>query len=564
MNMLRNILLTILLAVAYGAAGQGYVIDSVCQGAERHYRIDGETGSSYIWTLTDPQGTISVLPETADTITINWNKFPGKYILSTLQTSLHGCDSLELGTIKVFENPEIIGIQAFNSTNDLANGYAVVNTGSTVSLFEYSLNGVTWQTSNSFKKLAAGYYTAWVRNENGCMISQQFIIFNSIVGEVKIKAVNAANCITVPIEIPIQAYDFTDISAFTIQVAFDPSLMAFNGISQMDNLLNIGTLSFDLVAPGILEIGFVTSYPLTLLSGGQLLNLNFNGITPGHTELKWNLVNCLVLSASKSEIPTIYTNGAIDIRPVPQIYTAGGDAYCEGTPLKLNAGSLTGQVLTYQWTSPNGATHTGPEWIIGSLEISAAGEYKVTASDGPACATTEMLSVQVYPNPQVSISDIDTLCADQEVKLNAGLGFAAYKWQDGSTEPQLVATSEGIYWVIVTDNNGCKATDSVLLRQCELLLWMPNAFTPYKADGHNDVFLPEYRRGINITFQMLIFNKWGEQIFSTNDISKGWDGTYKGVLCQQDLYTWIITFSTPDNYKFLQKSPQTGNVMLVK
>jgi len=135
MNRLRTILLTILLAVAFGAAGQGYVIDSVCQGTERHYRIDGETGSTYTWTLTDPQGTITTLPETADTVTINWSKFPGEYILSTLQTSIHGCDSLELGTIKVFENPEITGIQLFAATNYLDNGYVIGNTGNTSSTF---------------------------------------------------------------------------------------------------------------------------------------------------------------------------------------------------------------------------------------------------------------------------------------------------------------------------------------------------------------------------------------------------------------------------------------------
>jgi len=563
MNRLRTILLTILLAVAYGAAGQGYVIDSVCQGAERHYRIDGETGSTYTWTLTDPQGTIVTLPETADTITIIWNKFPGEYILSTLQTSIHGCDSLELGTIKVFEYPEITGVQPYNSTNGLANGYAIIQVGSNTSSFEYSLDGVNWQTSNVFTKLLSGIYTAWVRNNNGCILSQQFTILDSVVGEVEIIASDATNCITSPIEIPIKAYDFTDISGFTIQVAFDPSIMSFNSISMMNNLLDNGTLSFALVSPGILEIGFASSDPFTLPKGDQLFNLTFDGLSSGHTELKWNLTNCLVLSASKSEIPAIYTNGAVDIRPVPQIYTAGGDAYCEGTPLKLNAGSLTGQILTYEWTSPTGATHIEAEWNLGPLEVSASGVYQVTASDGPACATTETVNVVVYPNPQIHISDVDTLCSDQEVKLDAGSGFAAYKWQDGSTEPILMATTEGVYWVVVTDNNGCQASDSVLLHQCELLLLMPNVFTP-DGDGLNDEFGPKYRSDVDITFQMYIFNKWGEQLFSTSDINKGWDGTYKGVLCAEDLYTWTITFSTPGNYKFLQKSPQSGNVMLLK
>jgi gliding motility-associated-like protein len=339
--------------------------------------------------------------------------------------------------------------------------------------------------------------------------------------------------------------------------------MAFDGISKMNTLLNNGSLTTSLASPGVLEISFKSNDSLTLLSEDQLFNVNFYGLSAGHSELKWNMLNCVVYSSTKNEIPAIYTKGAIDIRPVPQIFTAGADKYCEGANLKLNAGSLTGQTLTYVWDSPDGSTYEGAEWNIGSVNMAAAGEYHVTAYDGPACATTETLNVQVVNNPDVSISDIDTLCSDQEVILNAGSGFASYKWQDGSTGPQMVATSEGIYWVVVTDDNGCKASDSVILRQCELLLWMPNVFSP-NGDGLNDEFLPRYKNDIAITFQMVIFNKWGEQIFSTNDITKGWDGTYKGAPCAEDLYTWTIKFSAPDNYKFLQKSPQSGNVMLLK
>lgn len=563
MNRLRTILLTILLAVAYGAAGQGYVIDSVCQGAERHYRIDGEIGYTYIWSLTDPYGRITRLPETVDTVTVNWNKFAGNYILSVLQTSIYGCDSLELGIIKVFENPVITGIQPFNSTNFLANGYAIITTGSTISALGYSLDGINWQTSNIFTKLTSGSYTALVRNTNGCITSQQFSILNSVVGGVKVVASDAKNCVSVPFEIPVMAHDFTSISAFTIQLGFDPVLMTFNGITQAADLLSNGVLSASLASPGLLEISFESSDSLTLPNVDQLLSLSFNGLSPGHTELKWNWLNCVIYSPSKMEIPAIYVQGEVNITPVPLIYTAGADGYCEGSPIKLSAGSLTSQVLKYDWTSPNGITHIGAEWDLGAADISATGVYQVTAYDGPTCATTETVNVQVYPKPQISLSDQDTLCSEQEVKLNAGSGFTSYKWQNGSTEPQIVATTEGIYWVTVTDNNGCQATDSVLLKQCELLLWMPNVFTP-NGDGLNDVFLPKYRNDVPITFQMYIFNKWGEQIFSTSDINNGWDGTFKGALCTEDLYTWTITFSTPANYKFLQKSPQSGSVMLLK
>ena len=562
MNRLRNILLTILLAVAYTAAGQGYVIDSVCQGAERHYRIDGEIGSTYTWTLTDPQGNIITLPETADTVTILWNQIPGNYTLSTLQTSIHGCDSLELGIVKIFANPEITGIQTFTSTNGLANGYAIINTAASAGKLEYSLDGVNWQTSSIFTKLLARTYNIWVRNENGCVVTQQFIIPNTIAGEVKVLAGDVVSCVNIPFVIPVLANDFTKISGFTIQLTFDPALMTYNGISNVNTLLNNGTLYANVVSPGILEIKFNSPDSVTLVSENKLFSLNFIGIATGQADLKWKLQECVIYSYSGYEVPTIYTKGSVDIRPVPQIFTDGSGGYCEKTPIKLSAGSFTDRKLDYEWTAPDGKTHPGEKWNLGAADLSDIGVYQVTASDGPGCSTIETVNVQVYPNPHVSISDYDTMCSEKVVNLNAGSGFVSYKWQNGSTEPQIQATSEGIYWVTVTDNNGCQASDSVVLHACEILVWMPNVFTP-NGDGVNDIFLPVYNPDLPLTFRLKIFNKWGEEIFSSESVSQGWDGTYKGNLCTQDVYTWLVTFSVPDNYKFLQKSPQTGIVMLL-
>lgn len=105
-NRLRYILLTILLIAASQAAGQ-YIIDSVCVDAVRYYRVDGETGSTYIWKMTDPFSNVTTLTGNADTVAITWNVVPGIYKLSTIQHSVvTGCDGLlEIGDIKVFSKP---------------------------------------------------------------------------------------------------------------------------------------------------------------------------------------------------------------------------------------------------------------------------------------------------------------------------------------------------------------------------------------------------------------------------------------------------------------------------
>ncbi len=125
MTKLRYILWTmILLAVASLASAQeSYVIDSVCIDAERDYRINGEVGSTYEWILTDSIGNDVALANPAGTpftgtdpatgnpiqgsqITISWNT-PGRFALMTIQTSIHGCDSIQQGNVFVYENPDI-------------------------------------------------------------------------------------------------------------------------------------------------------------------------------------------------------------------------------------------------------------------------------------------------------------------------------------------------------------------------------------------------------------------------------------------------------------------------
>ena len=461
------------------------------------------------------------------------------------------------------QGPEISSVETITSTNGLANGHAVIHTRGGDSLFMFSLNGIDWQVSPEFTGLVAGSYTAWMKDASGCETFMQFMITNTIIGQVGVLAGDVLSCISVPIQIPVMAYNFTNIAAFTIQLSYDSTLLTYNGLTQISKVLNEGVLSTSLVAPGVVQISFTATDSITLHNDALLFNLNFFGLASGSTDLQWNWLRCVIYSAAGYELPAIYTKGAVEIRPAPQVFTTGGGDYCEGTVLTLKAGSLTSQKLYYTWNSPGGMIHQGDSWELGPVPTSASGVYRLTASDTTACSKTENLLVQVYANPVVHMADYDTLCSEQAIILKPGEGYASYKWQDGSTEPQLEATQEGLYWVIVTDFHGCEGGDSVLMRPCELLLWMPNAFSP-NGDGLNDVFGPKYNLDLDFSFHMLIFNKWGEQIFESNSVKKPWDGTFKGKACPPDLYTWTISFHAPNTYHFIQKSPQSGMVMLLK
>jgi gliding motility-associated-like protein len=88
-------------------------------------------------------------------------------------------------------------------------------------------------------------------------------------------------------------------------------------------------------------------------------------------------------------------------------------------------------------------------------------------------------------------------------------------------------------------------------------LYVPNAFTP-NSSGSNDQF---FAYGTNVTdFQMYVFDRWGNLIYSSNDMTKGWDGTYKNNPCQEDVYVWRVIWTDAQN----KKHKMLGHVSLIR
>lgn len=107
----------------------------------------------------------------------------------------------------------------------------------------------------------------------------------------------------------------------------------------------------------------------------------------------------------------------------------------------------------------------------------------------------------------------------------------------------------GMYTLTQTVMNaeGCSDTSSITVQVAPLsALWVPNAFSPGRSV--NGIF---YAKGTSVSeFDMKIFNRWGELLFESTDMSKGWDGTFHNRIVEQDTYVWLITYSDyKGNYK---------------
>ncbi len=169
--------------------------------------------------------------------------------------------------------------------------------------------------------------------------------------------------------------------------------------------------------------------------------------------------------------------------------------------------------------------------------------------------------IQVDAFPIVNIGKDTSICPGVTGSIliadvnNPG---ALYDWSTGESASSIVVTQPGTYWA--TSKGACAVTDSInVIRDCYLNI--PNAFTP-DGDGLNDYFLPRELLSSGVkTFKMDIYNRWGENIFTTTAIDgRGWDGKYNGVSQPMATYVYIIDVEFNNNLKKNYK----GNVILVR
>lgn len=138
-----------------------------------------------------------------------------------------------------------------------------------------------------------------------------------------------------------------------------------------------------------------------------------------------------------------------------------------------------------------------------------------------------------------------------------------YSWYEGSTyisDQQSIVVSPSVtttYRAYCTICSGEQFTDEVTVY---VIPYIPNAFTP-NGDGLNDYFRIVGLPPENITmFNIRIFNRWGQVVYTSNDIREGWDGTFKGEVCPAGDYPWVIFYEDQNK----TRTSNNGIVTLVR
>jgi len=158
------------------------------------------------------------------------------------------------------------------------------------------------------------------------------------------------------------------------------------------------------------------------------------------------------------------------------------------------------------------------------LGYTTAGTFIDTLVAANGCDSIRTLKLSVDTPPLPDLGPNKELCTGDTLVLYPGK-YAAYLWQDNSTNDRFIVKQQGFYSVTVTNACG-SATDNVSFTGVDCVILFPNAFTP-NGDGRNDFF--KILNAFNLKeYSLTIFNRWGQEVFSTTDLRKGWNGELKG------------------------------------
>lgn len=248
-------------------------------------------------------------------------------------------------------------------------------------------------------------------------------------------------------------------------------------------------------------------------------------------------------------------------------------------PVTINYSSTTVNTGTMVWDFGDGNTATGLS-VTHTYTVPGTYTATITYTDNVGCkdTSTATSAIDVYPMPVASFdpSLTETTVVDGQVEFtntSTVLADNTYNWDIGGlysstniNESYLFANS-GDYTVtlIATTNHGCvDDTSIVIFVKPDVVLYVPNAFTPGNGDGLNDVFqifLPP--TGVDYsTFQLYIFDRWGEMIYKTNDVNLFWNGrkNNSGPILKQDAYVYKIYFKDELGKQY----QKLGHVFLMK
>ena len=303
----------------------------------------------------------------------------------------------------------------------------------------------------------------------------------------------------------------------------------------------------------------------TLCKGSEVIikNTSLNG-----DSFEWNLGDNTTSTATDSIIHSYNPEGkynitlitksnsvscrdtltkTIQVMPLP-VVTAKGDSICPGSNGVLSV-LPTDPGFTYRWTPTTNLTASDTlKPVVTVVNPPESLTYTAFVTDTNGCVGSDKALLYVFPKiPRI---DFDTVIVIGDTiqlpidNLNGGINFTWTPTQGLSclqcSKPQVHPLKDIIYMVYMEDKKQCSNNTGVfnIRIKPETFIKVPTTFTP-NGDGNNDIIYVK-GWGIKDLISFQIYNRWGELVFETSELSEGWNGYYKDVLQNNDVYTYKV------------------------
>jgi gliding motility-associated-like protein len=233
----------------------------------------------------------------------------------------------------------------------------------------------------------------------------------------------------------------------------------------------------------------------------------------------------------------------------PVVFISPKDIVCIGQSDTLR---VTSSFSRYQWNTGDSDSYQA---------VSTTGRYWITVTDANGCkgSDTAVITKMALP-PKGFLPTDTTICSGMSVELKPTGTFQYYKWSNGASTSSIQTTTAGLYLLQVIDYNHCTGTDSmqVIEKPCPNKIFFPSAFTP-NGDGRNDLFKP-FVQGSMKTYQLTVYNRWGQVVFRSTDFHSGWNDSINNLLQDNGIFVWLCTYQFAGE----QKKTLKGVLTLIK
>ena len=472
---------------------------------------------------------------------------------------------------------------SYGSTNFCSGGNATVlmaglSGGSFSADLGVSINAATGQINLANTQPGNHIITYSVTNTAGCRsVSQQTITIKPV------PVLSLSDLILCSGS--VQAITFTGSSIGSSFTSNNPAIAAVDASGIVQGLQSGQTLVRFTNSEGCTSNVAVTVKDLPRLSGKQLVckldsmqvitnstigtSANFVSQTPGIASVNTRGI-VRGNRAGTAIIEFRDNNGCsathiLKVDSVPQRQPAPTFT-CEPGTIRLDQPMIStygssGYTFTYWKDSAQTAMINNP------MRIAQSGNYFVQVKNSNGCNTEKPVTVKVAVAKAIIARRLDTVRTQNNVpvQLKARMIGTEFSWSPSAglnspfiREPWFSYMKNMEYQISMRTDSGCLVTDTVFVKAVDANIFVPSAFTP-NTDGKNDKFAPVCFSIARMNF-FSVFNRWGELIFTTNTIGKGWDGTYKGAAAEAGTYVWMLEAVGMDGQVFRQK----GTVVLIR